>query len=453
MSENTQIEAILPPQHLDDSGGRSHLAESEAALNNVLASLGDLEINTVEGRISEESLPTAGVPNAFDRLQEANTTGVRSVEVPNAVTGVPDIVKLEASSPTSMPEESFEAPKGLSKLGRQNFERLDQANREKKKKIKELEAEVATLKANGVPQIQTVVPVELQNELQQLRSLRDMYFIEQSGYVKQWDDAIRQAEIPIVEVLVSKGMHLYEKDAEEYAKQTGKPIPHSVESLYRAGLHLLPAEFWEENIFPALNFLEKSKIEKALVDSLSFRQQKNQGIQNLFDRREELKQQAELQRQMMLDEEKKIVYSELEQYYKYAPWAKRLEMPQNPTPDQKKAVDAHNKVIDGYEALFKAAYNPVNVRTKVQVAAYCVLAERLNTENIALKKALDDSGGIIRDLEGRLKGIKRSTSIPHTTVTPQADKVELQTPSGYVPTARNVGVHANIDAAMKSFGL
>jgi hypothetical protein len=429
------IQPLRPP--LNEEPAITALDERavDEGLNRALADLDKLAINVAPNPEVVESIasqhveaPTYG-NDPYNLLSNQNVeTGVVSAEPQTQNIGVVDD---EAPTPV---------PSGLSNAGQINFKKLDQAHKQNKRELKAAlqreqlkEQEINQLRQQVQYLAQTgVVPPQIEQELTQLREFKDIFGVENnSELVKKYDQAVVATSHKISEVLAKRGMPITRADALEAATKTKTNVGTSIEDLVNVGYENLDWAYWDSAIFPNVSSIEKRIIEDSLMSILNIKEQRQAEIQTAVAKRKEYLQNAEQIRAQELAQEQSIVYGELEQYYKIAPWAKRIDPKGVSDPGKIAAITAHNQNIDRYETLFVAAYNAKTIKERVQVAAMSVLCERQIMEIKALRNALEIVKGENQKLKAKIEGVKAATTVRQNTVnTPKDAKPAVNDYSG-----------------------
>jgi hypothetical protein len=446
MANDDLISPMAPPL-TDDIVLTTHDSDAvEQGLNNAFAELDRLAITTA----TPEVLVVDTTPTV--ETQTSSFPSSSTVE-----TGVVSLTVEPQYQPAETEEEPTPTPIGLSTAGQINWKKLDQAKRELKKELKAVQQR-ELFKDQQIRQLQhqlqsvstnAQIPEQVVQELNALREFRDIWGIEHhSDFVKKYDGAIAEYGNRIAKVLVSRGMPMSEAEAAELVRDTKTSAPISVEVLAKSGFENVDVAFWDTSIFPHISSLERRQIEDSLIGILNTKEARDKAVVEAVQKRNAYLQKAEEIKRAELAAEEKLVYSELEDYYKIAPWARRATIFGNESPGRRAALEAHNRKVDEYEILFAAAYRPQNIKQRVQVAAMAVLCNRQIMEISALREALELTKQEALKWKNKVEGIKSATSVRQSTV-----NVVKETPKGSVEDLLKMGDSAAIEYAMKLAGV
>jgi hypothetical protein len=440
----TEIRATQADSNAIDAG-------LDAAFEKLSAQNVELETPVV----AVDSTPTATesfAPNPFQNLSGVET-GVVS-PTPSEPLFAPSVSSPSSPEPEEVPTPE---PVGMSSAGKARWKALDQANKQHKREVREKTAQLVALQAQN-QQLQaqlssnnTQLPEQIVHELKALREFRDVFGIENhSEFVKEYDNQIAGFAVKIGQVLMNRGMPRLISDARALAEKEGKTeVGISVEALVNTGYENIDPVFWDTSIFPNISGLERRQIEDGLVGIMNTKEARQKAIQEALVRRDAYLQQAEQIQKAQFEQEKNMVYAELEEYYKIAPWAKRYVPTGTETPEVKAKIDAYNKQIDKYEMLFTAAYRPANIKQRIQTAVCAVLVERQSQEIGALRSAITILQQKLAEKDQKINGIKAATTVRQNTVTtPKANNRDASLEDLLKMNDRDA-----VEAQMKKFGV
>jgi hypothetical protein len=313
------------------------------------------ESSSEEPPATEESLPLA------------DTAGLKDVETPQpAAEG-----ETEEATPVEEPDEevdSIQKPINLSPTNSQNWANLRQKAKERGKKLKEIEGELQQLRAQATSQ---TLPEETKQELEELRSFRRTFDIQNDPEFRQkYDGAIEANRQRAYELLAKHQM------SEE-----------NLNLIKDKGFENLDQEFFEEQIYKPLmkGTLEERKdamaLKKAMESNLSLMVDKDQAIQEASKQGSQWQQQRDQDARQRFEEFNKVVEARVADVQQKIPWAKEQPVPPTATEEQRAQIEKNNQFYKKYvEPTFtKAMFDP-SPQARVDTAMAAVLAFKYSDE-------------------------------------------------------------------------
>jgi|688.fasta_scaffold02593_8 hypothetical protein len=368
---------------------------NELDLGNVEAPSND-DLNNLD-----KALDAAGVFNQDDSAQpvapnEATTTQPEDQAQPSEDQTAPDgqqppqqpaeakdIPKVE--DPSTIDLDKIQPPADISPRNLVNFNKL----REVAKHYKEQADKVAQYEQyiDYLKQQQPEPPQDLLAELEDHRKFRKIFDAENDPeFQQQFNNRIGTLDSDVIDILKKNG------------------LPEETEGKLRAmGLEQVPAEWWEENVLPKLNFLDRERVQKKLAERSDVVDAKQKELEKFSSRKDEFFAEQEQKMQQFQEQVQETIHTHLDVMTKDLPQARYLEVPANASPEQFAQIQNHNNAVAEMESHFHDAMNASDPQDRTEVAMAAVasiyFAKEIDHLQAQLQAATQQSAKFAKELE------------------------------------------------------
>jgi len=389
---------------------------SELDLGNVEAPSND-DLNSLD-----KALDAAGVFNQDNSVQpetnEATQTQPTDPVQPSEGQTTPDgqqpdqqLDQKDASKtedPSTIDLDKIQPPSDISPRNLVNFNKL----REVAKHYKE-QADKAVQYEQYIDylrQQKSEPPQELLSELEDHRKFRKIFDAENDPeFQQQFNDKIGTLDSDVISILKKNG------------------LPEETEAKLRAaGLEQVPADWWEENVLPRLNFLDRERVQKKLAERSDVVDAKQKELEKFSSRKDEFFAEQEQKVQQFREQEQNTIHTHLDVMTKELPQARYMEVPRNATQDQIVQIQNHNNTVAEMEGHFHDALNASNPQDRTEVAMAAVasiyFAKEIDHLQSQLQAATNQSAKFAKELEA-IRSAGR-TPAPRSGVRKAGDSID-----------------------------
>ena len=389
---------------------------SELDLGNVEAPSND-DLNSLD-----KALDAAGVFNQDNSVQpetnEATQTQPTDPVQPSEGQTTPDGQQPDqqldqkdtskTEDPSTIDLDKIQPPSDISPRNLVNFNKL----REVAKHYKE-QADKAVQYEQYIDylrQQKSEPPQELLSELEDHRKFRKIFDAENDPeFQQQFNDKIGTLDSDVISILKKNG------------------LPEETEAKLRAaGLEQVPADWWEENVLPRLNFLDRERVQKKLAERSDVVDAKQKELEKFSSRKDEFFAEQEQKVQQFREQEQNTIHTHLDVMTKELPQARYMEVPRNASPDQIVQIQNHNNTVAEMEGHFHDALNASNPQDRTEVAMAAVasiyFAKEIDHLQSQLQAAANQSAKFAKELEA-IRSAGR-TPAPRSGVRKAGDSID-----------------------------
>jgi len=389
---------------------------SELDLGNVEAPSND-DLNSLD-----KALDAAGVFNQDNSVQpetnEATQTQPTDPVQPSEGQTTPDGQQPDqqldqkdtskTEDPSTIDLDKIQPPSDISPRNLVNFNKL----REVAKHYKE-QADKAVQYEQYIDylrQQKSEPPQELLSELEDHRKFRKIFDAENDPeFQQQFNDKIGTLDSDVISILKKNG------------------LPEETEAKLRAaGLEQVPADWWEENVLPRLNFLDRERVQKKLAERSDVVDAKQKELEKFSSRKDEFFAEQEQKVQQFREQEQNTIHTHLDVMTKELPQARYMEVPRNASPDQIVQIQNHNNTVAEMEGHFHDALNASNPQDRTEVAMAAVasiyFAKEIDHLQSQLQAATNQSAKFAKELEA-IRSAGR-TPAPRSGVRKAGDSID-----------------------------
>jgi len=389
---------------------------SELDLGNVEAPSND-DLNSLD-----KALDAAGVFNQDNSVQpetnEATQTQPTDPVQPSEGQTTPDGQQPDqqldqkdtskTEDPSTIDLDKIQPPSDISPRNLVNFNKL----REVAKHYKE-QADKAVQYEQYIDylrQQKSEPPQELLSELEDHRKFRKIFDAENDPeFQQQFNDKIGTLDSDVISILKKNG------------------LPEETEAKLRAaGLEQVPADWWEENVLPRLNFLDRERVQKKLAERSDVVDAKQKELEKFSSRKDEFFAEQEQKVQQFREQEQNTIHTHLDVMTKELPQARYMEVPRNATQDQIVQIQNHNNTVAEMEGHFHDALNASNPQDRTEVAMAAVasiyFAKEIDHLQSQLQAATNQSAKFAKELEA-IRSAGR-TPAPRSGVRKAGDSID-----------------------------
>jgi hypothetical protein len=389
---------------------------SELDLGNVEAPSND-DLNSLD-----KALDAAGVFNQDNSVQpetnEATQTQPTDPVQPSEGQTTPDGQQQDqqldqkdtskTEDPSTIDLDKIQPPSDISPRNLVNFNKL----REVAKHYKE-QADKAVQYEQYIDylrQQQSEPPQELLSELEDHRKFRKIFDAENDPeFQQQFNEKIGTLDSDVINILKKNG------------------LPEETEAKLRAaGLEQVPADWWEENVLPRLNFLDRERVQKKLAERSDVVDAKQKELEKFSSRKDEFFAEQEQKVQQFREQEQNTIHTHLDVMTKELPQARYMEVPRNATQDQIVQIQNHNNAVAEMEGHFHDALNASNPQDRTEVAMAAVasiyFAKEIDHLQSQLQAATNQSAKFAKELEA-IRSAGR-TPAPRSGVRKAGDSID-----------------------------
>ena len=357
-------------------------APSNEDLNGLDKALDDAGVFNQDNSVqpeTNEATPTQ--PDDAGQPSESQTTP--DGQQPDQQLDQKDSQKTE--DPSSIDLDKIQPPADISPRNLVNFNKL----REVAKHYKE-QADKAVQYEQYIDylrQQQTQPPQELLAELEDHRKFRKIFDAENDPeFQQQFNEKIGTLDSDVINILKKNG------------------LPEETEAKLRAaGLEQVPADWWEENVLPRLNFLDRERVQKKLAERSDVVDAKQKELEKFSSRKDEFFAEQESKMQQFYEQEQNTIHTHLDVMTKDLPQARYMEVPKNASPDQIAQIQNHNNTVAEMEGHFHDALNAKNPQDRTEVAMAAVasiyFAKEIDHLQSQLQAATNQSAKFAKELE------------------------------------------------------
>lgn len=399
------------------------------------------EINDVDHGQTDTDAVSSGldavIANADASETKPETSEAEQTQEPVQNEG--ETQQLEQPNQPEQPQsdlDKIQPPEKISEQGLRGWKALKSTAEQYKVKATQLEQEVARLnQERETIQSQSLSP-EIQQELDNLRRLQYMQHVDQDPtFVEKY---VKPSE--------AKSNEIY-----NLLKKNGASEDH-IKSLTEAdAVRNYDNKWWQETILAPLmsgpnSSAETRKaavvIEQRLKEVLTLDYEKDQAIEQAKGNWQTYQQQQTEQQQQAVQREQQDVNGFVSNIANEVPWAKIQEIPKGATPEQRAEIEQSNKFFKEIaEPVFIEAYHANTPLQRAQLAGIAVLAQRQVMELQCAYGTIQQKDAMIKQLQGKIDGIKSASKIPRTT-----GRVNSDTPKVGVNTDDRSAISAGLDA-------
>ena len=352
----------------------------DSALDSALEETAEAETADNEPVIEEQASET---PEGIPEREIATPAQIDPVEPVSPVEPVIPPVEID-------PEISaIEQPRNLSEKNQSNWRKLQETASSYKRQAQE--AEVLRQKLQEYEQ-KPPVPQDYED----LRKFRAIFDVQSDPeFQEKYDKPINQAKDAVYSILRKHG--------------ATDEVINSIEA--KGGPDKVDQKWWIENAINKLPLTDAERLKRGLVDVADLQERRMSEVQKSAQNAEQYYQQrGEAAVEWFSNQEQEIYkYVQDRVVQEKAEWAMRKEVPKNATPEQMKAIQAHNELAGQVENLFTSALWPKTSQERADVAAAAmshVLTNQLRAEQTSRQKMAAQLKQLTEE-NARLKGAGR----------------------------------------------
>ena len=303
---------------------------------------------------------------------------------------------------------------------------------EKAKRLSELEQELSTVKSSN-----PATDEKIKAQLDELSMYRRRYQLDNDPELKEkFDTRIETQEFAIVDHLKKRGasdelVKLIQNEG-GWARFASSNNTMSLPDEDGGTRQVSMAEL-ADTIMNALPLGERKAIEAAMMDQLQTNSAKKlhyeeqvKKANEYFSKRDEEAKKAAADQQRQIEDAKKTVekwQSEVEQ----SEWLKDKQLPEKATPDQKQAVQEHNRYNSQLRSLLRKAISTTDLNGMLEIVHDSVryYDERRNTVSLkrevdTLRSELQAKQAELDKFKGASRSVPRAGSVSSNAAAPSA---------------------------------
>lgn len=398
MSKSVTDEGV--PSELDlgnvESPTEEHLNSLDTALDaaGVFDTPGDGQVPADMPGTKPE--PGSGTENATpnDPPASPETPDPAKPEDPASASQTQDGQQKPPDDISQIDLDAIKAPEDISPRNLVNFDKLREVAKHYKaeaSKVSVLERQVQELQQRAAQP-----PEEILRELEEHRTFRRIFDTENDPqFKKQFDERVGALDTDVLSILAKNGL----------PEDTGK-------KLQEIGLDKVPTTWWEQNVLPKLNFLDRERVQKKLAERADVLEQRQREVERFSLQRDEFIAQQNQQIEQRFSQEQEQIFKHVDVLTKNVPWARYLEAPANATPEQLKDIEAHNKAVNELETQFNEALYPQNPVARAEIAAAAVASVKLASAVDTLQLQVREANSRAEKLQKELDGIRSAGRAP-----------------------------------------
>jgi hypothetical protein len=265
---------------------------------------------------------------------------------------------------------AIEQPRNLSEKNQSNWRKLQETASNYKKQAQETEALRQKLQ-----EYEQKPPVP--QDYEDLRKFRAIFDVQSDpDFQEKYDKPINQAKDAIYSILRKH--------------EASDDLIKSIEK--HGGPDKIDQKWWLENVINKIPLTDSEKLKKSLVDVVDLQEKRVSEIQKSSQNAEQYYQQRNEAAVDWFSNQENEIYQYVQNKIveQKADWVMPKEVPKNATPDQVKAIQAHNEQAQQVESLFSSALWPKTSQERADVAIAAtlshVLTNQLRTEQSAKQK-------------------------------------------------------------------
>lgn len=303
---------------------------------------------------------------------------------------------------------------------------------EKAKRLAELEQQLSTVKSSD-----PTTDEKVKAQLDELAMYRRRYELDNDPELKEkFDTRIEAQELAIVDHLKKRGatdelVKLIQNEggwARFASSNNTMTLPDE-----DGGTRQVSMAELAETIINALPLGERKAIEAAMMDQIQTQSAKKlhyedqvKKAKEYFSKRDEESKKASAEQQRQIEEARKSVekwQAEVEQ----SEWLKDKELPAKATPEQKQAVQEHNRYNAQLRSLLKKAVSTTDLNGMLEIVHDSVryYDERRNTASLkrevdSLRAELQAKQAELDKFKGASRSVPRAGSVSSNASTPTA---------------------------------
>jgi len=389
---------------------------SELDLGNVEAPSND-DLNSLDKALDDAGVfnqDNSAQPAANETTQTQPTDPVQPSEGQTTPDGQQPDQQLDqkdtskTEDPSTIDLDKIQPPADISPRNLVNFNKL----REVAKHYKEQADKAAQYEQyiDYLKQQQAQPPQELLAELEDHRKFRKIFDAENDPeFQQQFNEKIGTLDSDVINILKKNG------------------LPEETEAKLRAaGLDQVPADWWEENVLPRLNFLDRERVQKKLAERSDVVDAKQKELEKFSSRKDEFFAEQESKMQQFYEQEQNTIHTHLDVMTKELPQARYMEVPANANPEQFAQIKSHNNTVAEMESHFHDALNASTPQDRTEVAMAAVasiyFAKEIDHLQSQLQAATNQSAKFAKELEA-IRSAGR-TPAPRSGVRKAGDSID-----------------------------
>jgi len=176
----------------------------------------------------------------------------------------------------------------------------------------------------------------------------------------------------------------------------------------------------KENVLDKIPWTDAKKIEKAILDIDELTEGREKALADALAEQPKLREELERREREEFEAEQRAASGRRDELLAQLQkdnidWWVKKEVPPNATPEQRKILEGHNKVVERLNAVYEASLYPQDAKARADVAVAAAMADRM-VHVIASQEKM------IIALRGQVSKLQKGGKIPN----PQAPPAQRQ---------------------------